>query len=171
MSIVTITNQIPTGSGFGVTNIGENVFIPAHLMRLHGLAAGHCVEAILADNAPEMQAKTRWRVALVEDVYSTRLNPSRIAQEPEPEEEMAPESIDDAIVSLLLDGGLYSIRDVAKSLLGDDYSTTAKPYYDLSNALRRLHGEGRIAAAAVRPVASQGRPSFYLFAASIDEFR
>ncbi len=169
MTTVTITSQIPTGSGFGVTSIGENVFVPAHLMRLHGLTSGQRIEALLADNAPEMRQRTRWRVALVEDrAASGGYGKTR---DPEPEDELAPESIDDAIVSLLLDGGLYSIRDVAKSLLGDDYSTTAKPYYDLSNALRRLHGEGRIAAAAVRPISSQGRPSFYLFAASIDEFR
>lgn len=167
MSLVAITNQIPTGCGFGVNNIGEGVFIPAIIMTTHGLTVGRRIEAILVDNAPEMRHKTRWRVALVEDEDLTR----GLRKEPEPDEELAPESIDDAIVSLLLDGGLYSIRDVAKSLLGDDYSTTAKPYYDLSNALRRLHGEGRIAAAAVRPIASQGRPSFYLFAASIDDFR
>lgn len=169
MSLVTITNQIHTGSGFGVTNIGENVFIPAHLMQRHGLTVGQRIEAILADNAPEMQHKTPWRVALVEGrATSGGYGKTR---EPEPEDELAPESIDDGIVSLLLDGGLYSIRDVAKSLLGDDYSTTDKPYYDISNALRRLHNEGHIAAAAVRRAASQGRPSFYLFAASIDDFR
>ena len=169
MSLVAITNQIPTGSAFGVNNIGESVFIPAIIMATHGLTVGRRIEAILVRNAPEMQHKTPWRVALVEDEDLAR--DLRKAQEPEPEDELAPESIDDAIVSLLLDGGLYSIRDVAKSLLGDDYSTTAKPYYDLSNALRRLHNEGQIAAAAVRPIASQGRPSFYLFAASIDDFR
>jgi hypothetical protein len=167
MPTVIITSQIPTGSGFGVTNIGENVFVPAHLMRLHGLTAGQRIEAILADNAPEMQHKTPWRVALVEGCATS----GGYGKTQEPEEELAPESIDDAIVSLLLDGGLYSIRDVAKSLLGDGYSTTDKPYYDISNALRRLHNEGHIAAAAVRRAASQGRPSFYLFAASIDDFR
>jgi len=177
MTAITITNQIPTGCAFGVTDDRENVFIPAIIMASHGLQVGQRVEAILADNAPEMQVKTRWRVALVTTptisggygkTHRAMLPEEHQADLPSP---WTPEDLDDAIIDALADGNLWSIRDVAHYLLGEDYSTTEKPYYDISNALRRLHGEGHIAAAAVRPIASQGRPSFCLFAASVDSFR
>ena len=177
MTTITITNQIPTGSAFGVTDDRENVFIPAIIMASHGLDVGQRVEVVLAENSPEMQVKTRWRVALVTTpttsggygkTHRAMLPEEHQADLPSP---WAPEDLDDAIIDALADGNLWSIRDVAHHLLGEDYNTTAKPYYDLSNALRRLHNEGQIAAAAVRPIASQGRPSFYLFAASIDDFR
>ena len=169
MTTITITNQTPTGSAFGVTDIRENVFIPAIIMASHNLRVGQRVEVILAENSPEMQVKTRWRVALV--TTPTTSGGYGKAIPPEPHEQMDADMIGDAIVDALSDGNLWSIRDMAHRLLGDDYSTTSKPYYDISNALRRLHNEGHIAAAAVRPIASQGRPSFYLFAASIDDFR
>ena len=146
---------ISTGSAFGIRiDIGEQIFIPAAVVKASGLYEGETAAAAVAPNKHE-NANTPWFVIRV------HRNAAPITPTYEPP---APtQTLDDRALNVIREAeGYFATSEVAADLGVD--TTIAH------NALLRLFNQGKIAKADVYASGGQARPSFCLWAASAKDF-
>lgn len=103
-----VTNQLDTGSAFGLTDTMENVFIPSKVVAGKGLRPGQKVQAIVVPNMTRPD-RTPWlAVSILDD---------------------APAPQDDALAELILDDLVYgraTVEEVAEDLDMSDAKISAK---------------------------------------------
>lgn len=146
-----------SGSAFGVTPDGEQVFINSRIVDLLKLKEGMPMMGFLLPNYADKRDTTPWR--------AMRLEPLPETQDQEPRTE-APEPVDAATNILATirsePEGYFTTVDLAEEL-GLDTKT-------VSNACMSLHQRGLIARADVHAAPNQKRASFVLWAKSSKSF-
>lgn len=149
-----ITHLLDSGSGFAARiDTGEQVFVPASVVRASRANDGDIGNAKLVPNTHPNSSGTPW-VA----VYVAVQDPAKAAPEP-----VRPEpSIDDRIYQTVCDLGYATTSEIAKEVGGDLTLT--------HNALLRMFGKGRVAKADVHARAEQDRASFCMWAKDVTAF-
>lgn len=111
---ILITNQLDTGSAFGMTESMENVFIPSKVMHNKSARPGQKVQAIVVPNATHGH-KTPWMAVTILD--------DAPIQPPQPQARR------DTLAELILedlDQGRATVGEIAENLNMSDESVAAK---------------------------------------------
>ena len=106
---ILLTNQLPTGSAFALTESNENVFIPSKVMLEKGVRVGQKVQAIVVPNMTRPD-RTPWLAVSILDA--------------------APLPQDDALAEMILDliesDGRGTVEEIATSLNMSDVVVSGK---------------------------------------------
>jgi hypothetical protein len=106
---ILLTNQLPTGSAFALTENNENVFIPSKVMLEKSVRVGQKVQAIVVPNMTRPD-RTPWLAVSILDAA------------PAPQEDALAEMILDLIES----DGRGTVEEIATSLNMADAKISAK---------------------------------------------
>jgi hypothetical protein len=149
-SEIYISHVLETNSGFGArTDTGEQVFIPASVVKASRVVEGDIVAGKLIPNSHPNNQATPWVVV-------------HVTKNLEPEKEDVAPSIDILVMKAVDALGYGSTAEVAREA-GADGTTTG-------NALNRLFKAGTVAKALVYARADQDRPSFCMWADNTSRF-
>lgn len=155
---LTITNVHERNFAFGVSDIGEQCFIPPHVLDGSGATRGSTVTAQVVTNPNEKQREnTRWCAIML------TLHTEKDDVQPEPKERTrSMQELDEEVLDYIHYETYVSSGDIA-SELGVDTTTAGNSAYRLFNA-------GKIAKADVYAKVGQARPSFILWAKNAQTF-
>lgn len=157
---VTITNKLPTSTGFGIRQDDgsfSQVFIPSHIMRGADMQVDHTYDVMLLENSEDLRATTPWRVCQMD-----------VGPKPAPlpvQEEAAPQSlttIDDKITALL-EVSLYMTT-------GEIATAIQTPVTATRDRLKAMFARNEIVRADVHARPNLQRATMCLWAADIDAF-
>ena len=158
MTTMIISNMHPRGFAFGITDEGEQVFIPPFIAKGSGIQTGDTVEAQLTVNPMKEQ---RISTPLIAVKIESSAVPS-----PKPHTEISKEeariNLDDEVYYAIASGSYISTSELAKDL-GLDSKT-------VGNSAIRLYHAGRIAKADVYNRVGQSRSTMTLWAESAEDF-
>jgi hypothetical protein len=154
-----ISRLLDTASGFAARiDTGEQVFVPATVVRASGAKEGDMGRAKLIPNTHPNGSNTPW-VAVFVDLHDPAPVPIP-APAPEP---VRPEpTLDDRVFDAVCGLGYATTSEVAKEVKADIALT--------HNALLRLFGKGRMAKADVFARPEQDRASFCMWAEDVTHF-
>ena len=166
---IAITNVLPSGTAFGVTAHGENVFIPIGVANKSNATIGDEVSAKLVKNSSTaFRDRTPYMAIFIEPPHQDQpapVTPTAVEPEPELTPEPAPEAKPKPTVE-----EVYSIIE-------DGYMTTAEvaEWLDLdvtpaSNLMNEFHNQGKVAKAYVFSKADHKRASVVLWARDVSGF-
>lgn len=146
-----------SGSAFGVTPEGEQVFINSRIVDLFNLKEGTPMLGFLLPNYTDKRDVTPWRALRLEPLPETEVQGAST-------EAQAPSPAADRILVLINHepDGYFTTVDLAEEL---DLDTKT-----VSNACMSLHQQGLIARADVHAAPNQKRASFVLWAKSSKSF-
>jgi hypothetical protein len=161
MTTMIISNVHPRGFAFGITENGEQVFIPPFLSKGAKLQAGDTVEAKLTINPQQRQRELTPYLAVKIEGSNTEYVEEEISTET-PEEEVSIEMRDEAIFNLIRESDYMTSAELAEHS-GFDSKT-------VGNSALRLFNAGRIAKADVYNRVGQARASFTLWAENANKF-
>ena len=157
---VTITNKLPTSTGFGIRqddNSFSQVFIPSHIMRMADMQVDHTYDVILMDNSEGLRSTTPWRVCQMD--VGPKSAPSPVQEEAAPQ---SPTTIDDKITALL-DVSLYMTT-------GEIAEAIQTPVTATRDRLRAMFARNEIVRADVHARPNLQRATMCLWATDIDAF-
>ena len=156
---IVIENTTHSGSGFGITDQGEAVFLSMRLMEVMELEIGDLVTAHCIPNYEDKRDQIPWR--------AIRVDRQSVTQDPVSAVPVPTAAAVEAEVIRLLSGSdvFWTTKELTDDCdLDVDTKTTG-------NACLRLFNKGRIAMAAVHAAPDQDRASWNLWAASTDAFK
>lgn len=160
---VFVTNQLPSGSAFGIhQDSGEQVFISSRAALSHNIHPGDTAHVRVIPNRYKDGAK--WFAIYVNRILSTAAAGPETAPQPEPKTAPQPEpegawtleEWEDALKKELKAGGPASTAQLAKAL--GCISWEPMPH------LKRMHKSGEVALATVMQRADQQKASFLVWA-------
>jgi len=153
---VVVTGQIPSGSAFGVTGSGEQVFIPPQLA--NELHVGDHLEAMMIPNNWNHKDRTPWRI-----VRFTLLDGGEVAVvKPDPVQRSLRQQVLDVLEE---DPDVqWSVNDI-KDALGMDVG-----HQDILQECEGLWAVGSVVKAQVYGSYNK-KASFNLYSKSIDAFK
>ena len=158
MNIV-VENKTHSGSGFGITDQGEAVFLSMRLMEVMEVEIGDIVTAHCIPNFEDKRDQIPWRAIRVDRQSVTQdpmtAVPVRTAADVESE-----------VMKLLSGSDVFWTTKELRDDCGMDVDTKT-----IGNACLRLFNKGRIAMAAVHAAPDQDRSSWNLWAANTDAFK
>jgi hypothetical protein len=150
-----ISRLLDTNSGFAARiDTGEQVFIPATVVRASGAKEGDMGRAKLIPNTHPNGSNTPW-VAVFVDLHNPAPVPVTEPVRPEP-------TIDDRVFEAVCGLGYATTSEIAKEVKADVALT--------HNALLRLFGKGLMAKADVFARPDQDRASFCMWARDVTHF-
>lgn len=160
-SIVTISNAHPKGFAFGITDEGEQVFIPPHVVDDKSLLLGEEYEVVAVTNPDQIhRERTPWiAVAFTIDIESRDVKAVDEAQAALYE---TAADRDEAVYEYICDNSY-----VTSGELGQHIGTNART---AANSAMRLFNAGRIAKADVYNRVGQQRSTMTLWATSAADF-
>ena len=153
-----ISNMHPRGFAFGITDEGEQVFIPPFIAKGSGIQTGDTVEAQLTVN-PMKDQRTSTPLIAVKIESSAVLSPKPHTEISKEEARM---NLDDDVYQAIASGSYISTSELAKDL-GLDSKT-------VGNSALRLFNAGKIAKADVYNRVGQSRSTMTLWAETADNF-
>ena len=157
MTTMIISNMHPRGFAFGITEDGEQVFIPPFLAKGAGVQTGDTVKAQVTINPQQSQRQLTPYIAVRieghDDSQSGEIEPSK---------EETRNRLDRDVYDAICVGSYISTSELAKDL-GIDSKT-------VGNSALRLYNAGKIAKADVYNRVGQSRSSMTLWAESADDF-
>lgn len=144
-----------SGSGFGITDSGEAVFMSRRLVEVMELREGDLVTAYCIPNFEDKRDQIPWRAIRAErgSVAPDPVAPVRTAAEVD-------EEVHDEIKS---NPEPWTTRELSDHLEMDMKT--------VGNSCMRLFNKGRISKAEVYASCGQERPSFILWAKSVEAFK
>lgn len=159
---VTITNKLPTSTGFGIRqddNSFSQVFIPSHIIRGADMEVGHTYDVMLLENSEALRDTTPWRVCQMDvgPVNGQQPSPAKAAPRPAP-----PAMIDDKIMDLL-GGALYMTTGEITTALGASGTI-------VRDRLMAMFNRNQIVRADVHARPNLQRATMCLWAIDIDAF-
>lgn len=168
MTPIIISHVHARGFAFGiVTETGEQVFIPPHVLDGHGLQTGSEALALTAINPNEAQRALTKFVA----VKLQSASELEAATDPEIERELEVAPLETPLSISELDQITYDL------ICENSYITTGElsEYIKVTtqtagNSAMRLFNAGKISKADVHAKVGQSRPSFILWAAKASDF-
>ena len=159
---VALTHKLPTDTSFGVdVNTGEQVFIPAQIVRGSKLDINDVFDCVLLPNAADMAGGTPFQVFKLADQTPQAVEPFKLVEPIAANND----EIDEAIIDWLALNFFAKTSEVFKAL--PDLNTTEK---QVGNRLLALFNAGKIAKADVFAAGGQARASFCLWATDADSF-
>ena len=151
-----VSRLLEKGSGFAArTDNGDQVFIPATVVRASKAKEGDMGRAKLIPNTHPGSSNTPW-VAVFVELHDD------FTPEPAPEPVRPELTLDDRVHEAVCDLGYATTSEIAKEVGGDLTLT--------HNALLRLFGKGRVAKADVHARPDQDRASFCMWAKDVTAF-
>lgn len=157
MTTMIISNMHPRGFAFGITEDGEQVFIPPFLAKGAGVQTGDTVKAQVTINPQQSQRQSTPYIAV-----KIESNDDSKADEIELSKEELRSKTDSDVYDAICVGSYISTSELAKDL-GIDSKT-------VGNSALRLYNAGKIAKADVYNRVGQSRSSMTLWAESADDF-
>ena len=157
MQEFTISNVHDRGFAFGVTDTGEQVFIPPHTLAGHSLRAGDVIKGVLVVNPSDRSAHgTPWMAVRLETGEETvaHVTESNFADDIEARDKAVLETVNENV---------YVTTSEIAATVGIDPKSAG-------NSALRLFNAGKIAKADVYAKPSQARSSFTLWAADAKRF-
>ena len=149
-----ITHLLDSGCGFAARiDTGEQVFVPASVVRASKANDGDIGSAKLIPNTHPNNAGTPWVAVFV--AVQPQDEPAPAPVRPEP-------TLDDRVFDAVCGLGYATTSEVAKEVKADIALT--------HNALLRLFGKGRMAKADVYARPDQERASFCMWAEDVTHF-
>ena len=150
------------GSGFGINEKGETVFLNGRLVEKVGLDMGDIVEAHVIPNFEDKRQSIPWRAVKVSELNGDAKLLNDLMQEARVR---TPAELDQEIMDLLADPDVpyWTTADLSEASEMDNQA--------VSNACFRLFNSDRISKADVYARHSQVRASFCLWARDADQFR
>ena len=150
-----ISRLLDTASAFGARiDTGEQVFVPATVVRASGAKEGDIGNAKLIPNTHPGSSNTPW-VAVFVSINDPAPVPAPEPVRPEP-------SLDDRVHEAVCDLGYATTSEIAKEVNTDVALT--------HNALLRLFSKGRMVKADVYARPDQDRASFCMWAKDVTHF-
>lgn len=149
MTQITITNQLPSMSSFGVRLDGTEgaVFIPSKIVNQFKLEVGDTVEALLVPNATQSD-RTPWLAVRVEPAKA----PAPIQQLDYP--------IIERVRDVMREGGVWTQATMFEELFPDcDRTERLDEYNAITAAFRSLFNKGACSKFQLWRTASQSKPS------------
>lgn len=157
MTKIVISNMHPRGFAFGITEDGDQVFIPPFLAKGSGLQTGDTAQAQLTINPQQSQRNTTPYIAV-----KIEHNNDRTIDETKPSKEEARTELDDKVYREIVSRSYVSTSELAKDL-GIDSKT-------VGNSALRLYNGGKIAKADVYNRVGQARSTMTLWAETAEYF-
>ena len=157
MQEFTISNVHDRGFAFGVTDTGEQVFIPPHTLAGHSLRAGDVIKGVLVVNPSDRSAHgTPWMAVRLETGEETiaHVTDSNLAGDIS--------ARDNAVLETISENVYATTAEIAATVGIDPKSA--------GNSALRLFNAGKIAKADVYAKPGQARSSFTLWAADANRF-
>ena len=161
MTTMIISNVHPRGFAFGITENGEQVFIPPFLSNGAKLQAGDTVEAQLTINPQQSQRELTPYLAVKIEGSNAKYVEEEISTETS-KEEASIEMRDEVIYNLIRESDYMTSAELAEHS-GFDSKT-------VGNSALRLFNAGKIAKADVYNRVGQARASFTLWAENANKF-
>jgi hypothetical protein len=149
---ITISNVHERGFAFGITDGGQQVFIPPHAAKGHDLDAGVRMTALVSINPSEQQREQTPFLAIL----------LKTKGEEKPEKPTSVASLDEKTLVAIKEAFYVTTAQIAEAL---DIDTRAA-----GNSANRLFNAGKIAKADVYGRVGQSRPSFILWAEDASDF-
>ena len=160
MTTMIISNMHPRGFAFGITDNGEQVFIPPFLAKGAGVQTGDTVEAQITINPQQSQRASTPYIAV--KINSPQAEQPDETTDLELSKEAMRNKIDGEVHQAICAGSYISTSELAKDL-GLDSKT-------VGNSALRLFNAGKIAKADVYNRVGQSRSSMTLWAETADDF-
>ena len=156
---LTITNIIPTGTGFGVTSSGINVFVPPRVISAAGAEIGDVFTANLVNNDFNPSGRTP-------------LIAVRLEREEKEDRNEAIKPCNKALSCRSVDARQKVLDMLDKNIMttaeiGDAFGISALGAKDI---LKSMWDKGEIAKATVYANGTQKRASFVIWALHVDDF-
>jgi hypothetical protein len=149
-----ITHLLDSGCGFAARiDTGEQVFVPATVVRASKAKEGDIGNAKLIPNTHPNGSNTPWVAVFV------AVQPQ---DEPAPEPVRPEKTLDDRVHEAVCDLGYATTSELAKEVKADTALT--------HNALSRLFSKGRVVKADVYARPDQDRASFCMWAKDVAHF-
>ena len=151
-----ISRLLDTASGFAARiDTGEQVFVPATVVRASGAKEGDMGRAKLIPNTHPNGSNTPWVAVFVE--LHDDFTPAAASEPVRPEP-----TLDDRVHEAVCDLGYATTSELAKEVKADTALT--------HNALSRLFSKGRVVKADVYARPDQDRASFCMWAKDVAHF-
>lgn len=160
MTTMIISNMHPRGFAFGITEDGEQVFIPPFLAKGAGVQTGDTVKAQVTINPQQSQRQSTPYIAV--KIESSQVEEPDEITEQELSKEAKRKSLDDEVYYAICVDSYISTSELAKGL-GIDSKT-------VGNSALRLYNAGKIAKADVYNRVGQSRSTMTLWAESAEDF-
>jgi hypothetical protein len=157
---IIVENTTHAGSGFGVTDDGEAVFLSMRLMEVMELQLGDLVKAYCIPNYEDKRDQIPWRAIRVE---RRSITPDPVVSEPEPVVRTPLEIDAEVFDEIQAHPEPWTTRELSDHLDLDQKTT--------GNSCMRLFNKGKISKAEIYASAGQERPSFLLWALTADAFK
>ena len=149
-----ISRILDTASAFAARiDTGDQVFLPATVVRASGAKEGGMGRAKLIPNTHPGSSNTPWVAVFVE--FHDDFTPAPAPVRPEP-------TLDDRVHEAVCDLGYATTSEIAKEVNADITLTY--------NAMARLFKAGRVVKAEVHARPDQGRASFCMWAKDVAHF-
>lgn len=151
---VTISNIHAKGFAFAITDEGDQVFIPPHVVDGNDIARGQKVDAQVAINPNEAQrSNTKWVAVNLAAQSNTEFSTTEFGDV---------RKRDEAVHHFICEVSYVTTSEIAAGL-GIDQKTAG-------NSAQRLYNNGYISKADVFNRVGQARPSFILWASTAADF-
>lgn len=157
---MTVTNMHPRGFAFGISETGEQCFVPPHVIDGHTINRGDSVWAqVVLNPNQEQRDNTKWcAVNFIEDqskdVDVEALVPAKT--------DRTPDDLDAEVLEIIQEDGVVTTAIIAEAT-GTDTKTAG-------NSATRLFNAGHIAKADVYSRVGLQRPNFIMWAAKASDF-